>query len=604
MADASSVLSSVPAIATPIESHPAALPFPAKRPLALALSPALATSPAVASREGFLARLAAAVGAERLARCLGTDTRVVIAAGRIEVIVGTTFRAQLLERQLGPDLRVVAAQVLGTPADPAVVIRVDPGLVGRDPDMPKLVSASRGDARRAPRAASGTGESVPTLTLAGTSNPAPGVRPAPRREAATPHHRLEDFVVGATNQLAYSAAVRLAEDETTSRYSPLFVHGRCGVGKTHLLQGIARRAAEIAAARGQRVNIRCQTAESFTNEFIMAVKANKVDAFRRGYRKVDLLCLDDVHFLSSKEATQAELLHTFDAIGLDGARIVLASDEHPREIKKLSAALASRFMAGAVVRIDSPDAELSAKLLHTIAARRGLTLSAESVAVLVEHAATLSRASVRELEGLVTQIEAVHRLLPDLREHTVRAAAVPGVRNETDGPATSGGVAKATAGMVGAAVGVMVGAVTVRTALGLATGRPVTHEPNRVRRPVQIGTITAEVCRTLAVEPAELAGKTRHKRVVLARAVVTWLARRLTTLSFPEIARAIGRPNHSTVITAHNRLIKQLAVARDPATREQARVALEAEIGPGFAGLTLTELVERLNSEVERAAAR
>jgi chromosomal replication initiator protein len=188
---------------------------------------------------------------------------------------------------------------------------------------------------------------------------APPASAAPWRAAPRPtlQHRLDDFVVGLSNRLAYAGATRMADEDGPC--APLFVHGPSGVGKTHLLQGLAARFTE----RRPGAVVRYISAEAFTNEFITAVRAGKIDAFRKLYRKVDLLCIDDVHFFSNKDATQSELLFTLDAVGLEGSRLALASDEHPREIQKLSERLLSRFLAGAVVRVDTPDPALREKLV-------------------------------------------------------------------------------------------------------------------------------------------------------------------------------------------------------------------------------------------------
>ncbi|MFN9973511.1 MAG: DnaA ATPase domain-containing protein, partial [Phycisphaerae bacterium] len=148
------------------------------------------------------------------------------------------------------------------------------------------------------------------------------------------------------------------------------------------------------------------------------LKAGGIEAFRRSYRRLGLLCIDDVHFLSSKDATQTELLHTLDAIAQGGAKIVMASDEHPREIRKLSSALSSRFMSGAVLRIEEPDEALRRALADRLSAKRGIALDASGAQAL----AGAAWRSVRELEGVLTQIMAAVRLLPELAMATALSA--------------------------------------------------------------------------------------------------------------------------------------------------------------------------------------
>jgi chromosomal replication initiator protein len=217
--------------------------------------------------------------------------------------------------------------------------------------------------------------------------------------AANARCNFENYLVGKSNRLAHAAAVRVADAD--GYVAPLFLHGSCGMGKTHLLQATVQR--YVANHPGS--SVRYTTAEAFTNEFVAAIKANRVEAFRRSYRKVDLLAIDDVHFFSSKEATQAELLHTLDAVGLEGARIILASDEHPKEIRKLSDRLSSRFMAGIVVRIEAPDRELRERLVKHLAHRRGMILEDAAIGILVDRTERAIGSlggfggSVREIEG-------------------------------------------------------------------------------------------------------------------------------------------------------------------------------------------------------------
>jgi chromosomal replication initiator protein len=248
--------------------------------------------------------------------------------------------------------------------------------------------------------------------------------------------------------------------------------------------------------------------------------------------------------------------------------VVLASDEHPREIKKLSDKLVSRFMAGAVVKIETPDAELRSGLIRHLAAARSMRLDDAAVKLLCDRSARSIGSlggfggSVRELEGLLIQIEAIHRLLPDAAPDT--------------GEISLG---------------------LVRRALGLTAGDgPQDTGPApalRPRRPIAAQTVIAEVCRGLNVDLSDFMGKGRHPRVVLARSVTSFVCRKLTTLSFPEIARAMGRGNHSTVITAHRRVERDV-VKKDP---------LPADLAPNHAGCTLMELIDAMSKTIVRNAA-
>ncbi len=360
-------------------------------------------------------------------------------------------------------------------------------------------------------------------------------RPSPKISRL---RRLEDFVVGSSNALAVTAATRLAEG--SGEGSPLLVHGACGVGKTHLLQGVTQRFAERASPRG-RFAARYVTAEQFTNEYITAVRANRLDSFRHRTRKLALLAIDDVHFLSNKTATQKEFLHTIDAMALAGSRVVLASDVHPRHLH-IDQALGSRLLAGMVAEIGQPDRGTRVELARRMAAGRGLSLGDAAA----EAIAGRCSGSVREIEGALNKLAAL-RVLED------------------------GG-------------GGEVGLVLVESAFADGSWRPAA--------PIRLDTVINVVCDRLAVDTTELCGSGRSRKVVAARGLVAYLGRSLTTMSYPEIARALGRTHHSTIHTAVQRVGRQL---------EEGRRVETAEAGESP---TIGELVNRLRNDILAAARR
>src|SRR5690606_28422536 len=240
---------------------------------------------------------------------------------------------------------------------------------------------------------------------------APGQAPArPRLRArkradAAPMRKLDEMVVAAPNELAYTAACRLADPGAEPEFNLLFVHGPCGVGKTHVLQGLARRFQEQAPG----AKVKYLTGEAFTNEFVSAIRSDNTEAFRRAYRNVDLLCIDDVHFLTSKQATQKEFLHTLDTINLDGARLALASDEHPTRVNAFNTSLSSRFLAGLVAEMDAPTVAMRIEYLRREARERELNLGDEALRLIAESPDAENRApSFRDLGGALTRVEALH----------------------------------------------------------------------------------------------------------------------------------------------------------------------------------------------------
>lgn len=382
---------------------------------------------------------------------------------------------------------------------------------------------------------------------------------------------LEQLVVGACNRLAVSACDAAAR-RAVDRHAPgavrpgsgdgqslgagaqslVYIHGPCGTGKTHILEGIAQRTREASPGRG----VRSLSGEQFVTEYIGAVRAKNVEPFRRSMRCVDLLCVDDLQALRGRTGTQVELCATIDAVRARGGAVLLSGPEHPRAMGYLSESLRSRLLSGLVAEVRPPDAQTAMGIVRTAAEQRGLVLDEAGVSSLLRRLQEQSAQrtiSPRDILGAVTRVQAVHTLLGE-----------PG-RGEG-----------------------RVGLITIDRALGVpgaevhAGSAGGNGPPGRRVRAVRVEDIRREVCAELEVSEDEVSSRGRHARVVVARAVIAHLSRRLTTLSYPEIARAMHRPNHSTIITACQRLSGQLS--RDEAV----------DLGAGRGQLRLRELVERL----------
>lgn len=319
---------------------------------------------------------------------------------------------------------------------------------------------------------------------------------APQRQAS-PKLRgdLQTFVVGASNQLAYSAASTLVRSPDHG-FSPLVIHGGCGLGKTHLLQGICNGVSRSHPTLGW-----CYVSgEEFTNEFIYAVKSGRVDAFRARFRNVDLLVIDDIHFLANKKATQEEFLHTFNAIDACGKAVVLSSDRHPRSIATLSEPLINRLIAGMVVEIQPPDLQTRKEILARRASLMRATIPPDVIEFLVNHVTR----NVRELEGVLYKLVALASLAGEPINSNLAQLAVEDYVGRTRSP-----------------------------------------EANEIERTcAQYFGVTVEAIRS----------KGRERTISLARAIAMYLIRKHTPLSFPEIGRLMGKKNHSTVLMAVRRI--------------------------------------------------
>ncbi len=448
--------------------------------------------------------------------------------GSIEVCAGDGFTLDMIQRRLGEALRIAAQFAMGT-TDPQLVFRVDEAL------QPQQAQQSTQSAEIDQSKTHPLGQRV---QIANTT-PRSGRAQAPRCP------RLEEFLVGTSNRLAFESVKQSIE--SSSPGAPVFVHGSCGVGKTHLLRGATMLARNLRPG----CKVRYTTGEAFTNAFVTAIRSRSVEAFQKKYRGLDLLCIDDIHLMAGKQATQHELLQILNTLSLGGARVILASDAHPRLIARLDQALTSRFSAGLVVRIDEPDPELGRRLVNHIAAKRGVTLDDAGVRVLCERVGIGRGASVRDLEGAVLQVHAVCRLMD--RDQGGRGLVTP------------------TAGHL-------------RQALALRSG----DEGRMSTSPISIDSIICAVCTELSVCRGDLRGKGRQKKVVLARELIVHIARQLTSKSFPEIAHELGRSNHSTVITAAKRFRDRL-VGSEP-----------LRVDCPFDGLPASELAQRLMLSIQR----
>ena len=314
-----------------------------------------------------------------------------------------------------------------------------------------------------------------------------------------PRNTFETFVVGANNQFAHAACV--AVGKTPGKvYNPLFFYGGVGLGKTHLMQAIGQ---HIAATRkGAKVSY--VTSERFTNEFIDAIQNGTLVRFRKRYRQVDVLLIDDIQFLAGKERSQEEFFHTFNTLFDGHKQIVLSSDRPPAEIGNLEPRLVSRFECGMTAELQPPDVETRTAILQKKAATLGVKIEPE----LIEFLAQRIRTNIRRLEGALMRVASF---------------------------------------------------------ISLSGGHP---SPDRVemllkdllqeeaRRSVSIENIQKRVADHFDVRFADMTSKRRPRNIAFPRQIAMYIARELTKSSLMEIGDAFGGRDHGTVLHAH-RLVKE-----------------------------------------------
>jgi chromosomal replication initiator protein len=310
-----------------------------------------------------------------------------------------------------------------------------------------------------------------------------------------PSYTFERFVIGPGNRLAHGAALAVAEAPSEA-YNPLFLHGPPGLGKTHLLAAIANYLRENAPG----LSVRYTTAESFTNEFVAALKTSGAEAFKTRYRDIDVLLIDDVQFLQGKPATEEEFFHTFNALHESGSQLVLSADRIPSELSTLASRLRDRFEWGLTVAVEPPNLATRLTVLRHLVAEAGVEI-ADSDA-LTELANRID-ANVRQLRGALTRVLAHASLMAKPLSSELIAEVVPRYRPS---------------------------------------------------QPTSVEEIQQRVAEGFGISRAELVGSSRAATPLRARQVAIFLTRDLTDLSLPQIGRLYGGRDHSTVLNSLRRV--------------------------------------------------
>lgn len=320
-----------------------------------------------------------------------------------------------------------------------------------------------------------------------------GELPGRPMDGLNPNYTFEAFVTGQSNRFAHAAAQRVAETPAKS-YNPLFIYGAAGLGKTHLLHAIGHYVHQNYA----HYTVRYVSTETFLNEYIEAIRTNTTAMFKRRYREIDVLMIDDIQFMEGKEGLQEEFFHTFNSLHGASRQIVISSDRQPDAIPTLEDRLRGRFKWGLITDIQPPDLETRVAILRNKAARETAPIPAD----VLEFIANNITNNIRELEGALT-----------------RVSAFASLNRET---------------------------LSVPLAEKVLADILTDHHP-RPQSPSEMLQIIADFY-NFTVE--QLRGKSRHRPLVTARQVGMYVFRDLTELSFPAIAREFGGRDHTTVIHA------------------------------------------------------
>lgn len=355
-------------------------------------------------------------------------------------------------------------------------------------------------------------ESTPGISL-----PSLGFSKAKPTHNLNPNYTFDSFVVGASNQFAHAAALAAANSPSRT-YNPLFIYGGVGLGKTHLMQAIGNH----VATKKTRAKICYITCESFTNEYIDAIQNSNVSAFRKKYRKIDMLLIDDIQFLDGKAGLQEEFFHTFNALFENHKQVVLTSDRTPSEMAGLAPRLISRFEWGLVTELGKPDAETRSAILRKKAELLQLNIDNS----LLDYLATRVSSNIRSLEGALIRVatfisltnqqvdeQKVDELLHDLLDKESKAA-------------------------------------------------------------VSVDIIQRTVAEHFDLRPSDLTGKKRSRDVAWPRQIAMHLSRAMTSHSFPVIGEAFSR-NHATILYANDQVSQK---AKDDRVLQQTITILKDKV--------------------------
>ena len=424
-------------------------------------------------------------------------TCVAVAPNELVVAATSPFHAEWLEDKYGHFITEAAAAVLGREVN--LVVHAAPA--PEESPMPSVRVQSPSDAFPPPPTVSGDRrmarsefEPPPTSGATAAASRASNAPPEPSLSAGLfSRYTFDRFVVGGNNQLA-DAAGRAVADNPGQLYNPLFLYGGVGLGKTHLMHAIGH--ASLSRDAGRRVAY--VSSEQFTNELIQAIRTGSTDRFRARYREIDLLLVDDVHFLKGKESTQEEFFHTFNALYDAQRQIVVTSDRPPRDMEGLEQRLVSRFEWGLVVDMRPPDYETRMAILRSKAEDEGLVLADD----VIDYIAHSCSSSVRELEGAVLKLLAVSSVWHEdiTLSFSKRVLSLRKLEQQDRSPIAS---------------------------------------PDR---------ITRFVANHWRVRPESLPSKARSRKIAEARHVAMYLVRELLGTPLQQIGEIYGGRDHSTVL--------------------------------------------------------
>jgi chromosomal replication initiator protein len=379
---------------------------------------------------------------------------------------------------------------------------------GREIRLAVTVNPALGEGAHHQQPVEATSPSIDMSTDGHVTTPPPVVEPSRTATGETrlnPKYAFETFVIGSSNRFPHAAAVAVAEAPGKA-YNPLLVYGDSGLGKTHLLHAIGHYVRSLYNG----AKVRYVSSEEFTNEFINAIRDDRQDRFKRRYRDVDVLLIDDIQFLEGKTQTQEEFFHTFNTLHNANKQIVLTSDRAPKRLEALEDRLRNRFEWGLITDVQPPDLETRIAILRKKAAMDRLSAPAD----VLEFIASKIQTNIRELEGALIRVTAFANLNRQEVDMTLAEIVLKDLIPE-------GGEPEITAAL-----------------------------------------IIAQTAAYFGLSIDELTGPSRGRHLVMARQIAMYLCRELTDLSLPKIGAQFGNRDHTTVMYADRKINQLLAERR------------------------------------------
>jgi chromosomal replication initiator protein len=431
----------------------------------------------------FLDALRAKIGERNFQHWFVARARILLEGSTIDVSVGSTFLLTWMQRRFGSEVTAVAREVI---PGCSVLWNIDAGLEATADSSNEAVS---GDAS-AKIASVHAGRSAKSQAAAATP-----AKTSPRREGRR-FSKFDRFIQGPCNELAVTAARQVASFPG-ERFSPLYIHGGVGVGKTHLAEGIY---CEVRKQHPESQVI-FMTAESFGNQFTHALRNQSLPGFRARFRNVDVLIIDDIGFLNGKPGMQEEFLHTFEQLSSHGKQVVVTADCHPRLMSKMSDELTTRFMCGLVSRMEAPDLKTRQQIVRL----KMQPFAGQIAEDALDFVARRFAHSVRELEGALNTLRTWHAM--------------------------------------------------TKAKVSVQTARQALSDLERdCIRVVRLPDIEAAVCQLFGIDAIDLKSSKRTRSVSQPRMLAMFLARRHTQAAYKEIGDFFGGRNHSTVVAAEKKI--------------------------------------------------